>query len=156
MDTASLQQIKLFTPTFAVTLVKEITTKVTSKEFSSKAVELEGEAFYRLMLKRLSDITEDVARYFDDRYKLSSLNYKSDDKINEHIRWLVIGYYLLVELIEHSIKRTDITSQDDYVDEKGIDYADLMFILISPPSLNTYDTSVDEIIEHIKALQCRL
>ena len=139
MDTVSIQQIESFTPTTAVKLVEEIGERVMSEKLRTKIIELEGEGYYMGMLDRLITISESVARYFDDRYWVSTSTRLSEDEVDAQTRGLIIGYYLLVEFIEHSIKRSDIESQNKYVDEKNIDYDTLIWIVISPSYNNNRD-----------------
>ena len=156
MNTASVQHIILFTPTIASTLVKEIAAKVMTKEFNAMVIELEGEGYYKGMLDWLLTVSEDVARYYDERYTFSKLIGMSGDEVNAQTRGLIIGYCLLVEFIEHSIKGIDVSSQNKYIDENAIDYNDLFCIVISPPHKKIHDKALNKVIEDINALYDKL
>ena len=156
MDTVSVQQIELFTPTTAAKLVKEIAVRVLSEELSTKVIELEGEGYYREMLNRLLTISESVTRYFDEQYWVGTLTDPSRDRVDARTRGLIIGYYLLVEFIEHSIRSCDIASQNEYVVQRGIDYNPLIWIMVFPYYKYNDDKTLSVLIGEIKALHDQL
>ena len=156
MDTVSVQQIELFTPTTAAKLIKEIAARVMSEELSAKVIELEGEGYYREMLDRLLTISEFVTQYFGERYWVGKLTDPSRDKVDARARGLITGYYLLVEFIEHSINSCDISSQNEYVDQKGIDYNALIWIMVFPSYKSNHDKTLSVLIGDIKALHDQL